>query len=69
VQAQGPQSNPSFEDKVSLALKGLEMNTQLLYSHTQSIAKLETQVGQLAKAITRREHEALPSQAIENPRG
>ena len=45
VQAPAPtQSNPSFEDKVLQALKGLEVNTQLLHSHTQSIAKLETQV-------------------------
>jgi len=35
----------------------------LLHSHTQFIVKLETQVGQLAEAITRREHGALPSQA------
>jgi len=42
-----PQSNPSFEDKVLQALKGLEINTQLLHAHTQSIAMLETQMGQL----------------------
>jgi len=50
------------------ALKGLKVNTQLLHSHTQSIVKLKTRVGQLAEAITIREHRALTSQAIENPR-
>jgi len=59
----------SFEDKVLQALKGLEMNTQLLHSHTQSIVKLKTQVGQPTKVIIRREHGALPSQAIKNPGG
>ena len=66
MQAPTPQLNSSFEDKVLQALKSLEMNTQLLHSHMQSIAKLEIQVGQLAEAIIRREHGALPSQAIEN---
>jgi len=56
-------------DKVLQALKGLEVNMQLLHAHTQSIAKLETQVGQLTEAIPRRKHEALSSQAIENPIG
>jgi len=58
-------NNPSFEDKVLQALKELETNTQLLHSYTQSIAKLETQMSQLAEAITRRKYETLPSQAIE----
>ena len=40
-----PNNHPTFEDKVLQALKGLEMNTQILHSHTQSIAKLETQIG------------------------
>ena len=63
-----PQSNPSFEDKVLQALEGLEMNTQLLHLYTQTIVKLETQVGQLAEAITRTEHGALASKVIKNPR-
>ncbi|KAI5659499.1 hypothetical protein M9H77_28292 [Catharanthus roseus] len=37
-------------------------------SHTQSIAKLETQIGQLANAINRRDEGKLPSHPIENPR-
>ena len=59
----------TFEEKVLQALKGLEMNTQLLHSHTQSIAKLETQIGQLATAFSRREEGKLPSQPINNPKG
>ncbi|KAI5668570.1 hypothetical protein M9H77_18423 [Catharanthus roseus] len=46
----------------------LEVKTQILDSHTQSIAKLETQIGQLANAISRREEGRLPSHPIENPR-
>ena len=49
------------------ALKGLEEHTQILNSHTQSIAKLETQIGQLATALSRREEGKLPSQPISNP--
>jgi len=51
-----PQSNPSFEDKVLQALKGLETSTHLFHSHTQSIAKLKTQMGQLVEATTKREY-------------
>ncbi|KAI5683028.1 hypothetical protein M9H77_04256 [Catharanthus roseus] len=47
---------------------GLESMTQILDSHTQSIAKLETQIGQLANAISRRDEGKLPSHPIENPR-
>ncbi|KAI5663607.1 hypothetical protein M9H77_22930 [Catharanthus roseus] len=54
--------------KVLSALKGLESMTQILDSHTQSIAKLETQIGQLANAISRRDESKLPSHPIENPR-
>ncbi|KAI5678660.1 hypothetical protein M9H77_09610 [Catharanthus roseus] len=46
----------------------LESMTQILDSHTQSIAKLETQIGQLANAISRRDEGKLPSHPIENPR-
>ncbi|KAI5672774.1 hypothetical protein M9H77_13138 [Catharanthus roseus] len=64
-----PQSgNSIFEEKVLSALKGLESMTQILDSHTQSIAKLETQIGQLANAISRRDEGKLPSHPIENPR-
>ncbi|KAI5681516.1 hypothetical protein M9H77_02744 [Catharanthus roseus] len=42
--------------------------TQILDLHTQSIAKLETQIGQLANAISRTDEGNLPSHPIENPR-
>jgi hypothetical protein len=45
-----PPRNSSFEDKVLAALSKLESQTQLLNSHSHSISKLETQVGQLANA-------------------
>ncbi|XP_043717637.1 uncharacterized protein LOC122665548 [Telopea speciosissima] len=52
-------------------LKGVEhkvvINDQLLHSHTHSISKLETQIGQLAKAFNKRETGQLPSQPIGNP--
>ncbi|KAI5677880.1 hypothetical protein M9H77_08830 [Catharanthus roseus] len=46
----------------------LQAMTQILDSHTQSIAKLETQIGQLANVISRRDVGKLPSHLIENPR-
>ncbi|KAI5663988.1 hypothetical protein M9H77_23311 [Catharanthus roseus] len=49
-------------------VQSLESMTQILDSHTQSIAKLETQIGQLANAISRRDEDKLPSHPIENPR-
>ncbi|KAI5678055.1 hypothetical protein M9H77_09005 [Catharanthus roseus] len=49
-------------------VQSLESMTQILDSHTQSIAKLETQIGQLANAISRRDEGKLPSHPIENPR-
>ncbi|KAI5649999.1 hypothetical protein M9H77_36004 [Catharanthus roseus] len=45
-----------------------EAKIQILDSHIQSIAKLETQMGQLANAISRRDEGKLPSHPIENPR-
>ncbi|KAI5666346.1 hypothetical protein M9H77_16199 [Catharanthus roseus] len=63
-----PTNSPNVQKKVLSALKGLESMTQILDSHTQSIAKLETQIGQLANAISRRDEGKLPSHPIENPR-
>lgn len=37
--------NSSFEAKVLKALERLEINTQIFHSYTQSITKLETQIG------------------------
>ncbi|XP_059650646.1 uncharacterized protein LOC132296462 [Cornus florida] len=49
--------------------KQLEPTNQLVQFHSQSLAKLETQVGQLAQALNRREDGKLPSQPVANPRG
>ncbi|KAI5682581.1 hypothetical protein M9H77_03809 [Catharanthus roseus] len=49
-------------------VQSLEAMTQLVDSHTQSIIRLETQIGQLANAISRRYEGKLPSHPIENPR-
>jgi uncharacterized coiled-coil protein SlyX len=38
-------------------------------SHSQSIAKLETQVGQIANTLNKREEGKLPSQPVVNPKG
>ncbi|KAF7841481.1 uncharacterized protein G2W53_003779 [Senna tora] len=59
----------NFQNQVLSALKNLDPMRQLLDSHTQSIAKLETQVGQLANTIARRDEGKLPSFPMENPRG
>ncbi|KAI5657129.1 hypothetical protein M9H77_25922 [Catharanthus roseus] len=65
-----------FDPELERTLKALRAQreitntceTQILDSHTQSIAKLETQIGQLANAISRRDKGKLPSHPIENPR-
>jgi hypothetical protein len=54
---------------VLAALSKLESQTQLLNSHSQSISKLETQVGQLANTLNRRMEGTLPSQPVVNPKG
>lgn len=68
-----PPRNSAFEDKVLSALQALESNhqsnTQLLHSHTQSISKLESQMGQLAQTVGRRDEGRLPSQPVNNPKG
>ncbi|KAI5668993.1 hypothetical protein M9H77_18846 [Catharanthus roseus] len=48
--------------------QSLKVKTQILDSHTQYITKLETQIGQLANTISRRDEGKLPSHPIENPR-
>jgi hypothetical protein len=42
---------------------------QTINSHSQSIAKLETQMGQMANTLNRREEGKLPSQPVMNPKG
>jgi hypothetical protein len=43
--------------------------SQKINTHSQSIAKLETQMGQLANTINRREEGKFPSQPVMNPKG
>ncbi|GFS31989.1 hypothetical protein Acr_00g0020250 [Actinidia rufa] len=68
-----PQRNTDFKEKVLQALQSFEVTnqttSQLLSSHTQSIAKLETQMGQLANVLSRRDEGKLPSQSVANPKG
>jgi hypothetical protein len=42
---------------------------QTVNSHSQSIAKLETQMGQMVNTLNRREEGKLPSQPVMNPKG
>jgi hypothetical protein len=68
-QSAPPPINYAFEDKVLTAIGNLEANTQLLNSHSQSIAKLEGQVGQLTNAFNQIKEGKLPSHPIANPKG
>jgi uncharacterized coiled-coil protein SlyX len=43
--------------------------SQTVNSHSQSIAKLETQVWQMVNTLNRREEGKLPSQLVVNPKG
>jgi uncharacterized coiled-coil protein SlyX len=43
--------------------------SQTVNSHSKSIAKLETQVGQMVNTLNRREEGKLSSQPIVNPKG
>jgi hypothetical protein len=50
------------------SLKKFESQTQILNSHSQSIAKLEVQLGQLTKSFNEREPWKYYSQPVTNPR-
>ncbi|GAB2281140.1 hypothetical protein Dimus_039451 [Dionaea muscipula] len=70
-----PASNTAFENSVLKALSEmshslgeLKETQQQVRTNTQSIARLETQVGQIANALNRREEGRLPSQPVQ-PRG
>ncbi|XP_058203029.1 uncharacterized protein LOC131317499 [Rhododendron vialii] len=70
------QRTPAFEEQMLKAMaemradcQQMKADSQLLYSHSQSIAKMETQVGQLANALNHRDEGRLPSQLVANPRG
>ena len=47
----------------------MQSTQQALQSSTQVISKLETHLGQMAKALGEREKGKLPSQTIPNPKG
>jgi hypothetical protein len=53
---------------VLTSLSKFESQTQMLNSHSQSIAKLEVQLGQLAKSLNEREIGKCFSQPVTNPR-
>ena len=63
-----PKRNPSFEETVLQELKELKTGNQLLHSHSQSIAKLEAQTGQIATTINRKKEGRLLSQPTVNPK-
>ena len=54
---------------VDSKVQGIESKMHIVDSHSQSIAKLETQLGQLAIAIGKREEEKHPNHPIQNPKG
>ena len=56
----------STVQNVNTKVQGIEYKMQIVDSHSQSIAKLETQLGQLAIAISKREEGKLPSYLVEN---
>ena len=64
---------PSFEDKMLNAMATIshsvgEIKTTI-HVHSQSIARLEAQMGQLAETVSRRPEGTLPSQPTPNPKG
>ena len=59
----------NVEEQLLSVLQGFKETQQMVQSHTQSISKLEDQIGQIAQALTRRDEGKLPTQSIENPRG
>ena len=74
-----PQTNSQLEE-ILAALKhvqvsndrlhsSVEASNQVQNSHTQSIARLETQIGQIAATVYKREDGKLPSQPTVNPKG
>lgn len=49
-------------------IQGIEKKMHLIDSHTHSISKLESQIGQLANAVSKRDDGKLPSHSVENPK-
>lgn len=52
-----------------LKFQEIESKQHIVDSHSQSIPKLETQLGQLAIAVSKREEGKIPSHPIQNPKG
>jgi uncharacterized coiled-coil protein SlyX len=50
-------------------MKMVSEMTQMVNSYSQSIAKLEAQVGQMTNTLNRRKEGKLPSQPMVNPKG
>ncbi|CAN6483979.1 unnamed protein product [Victoria cruziana] len=64
---QGSSSSSTLEERL---MKTLAKYNQILGSHSQSLQKLEQQVGQIAEALSHRRVEgSLPSQPLGNPKG
>ena len=61
--------SPSFEEKVLQALDKININNQILHSHTLALTELETQVSQLAITLNREEEGELPSLSESNLEG
>ncbi|XP_060962150.1 uncharacterized protein LOC133032282 [Cannabis sativa] len=59
------QRKPSLEDTLQ---QFMQTTQQALHTNSQSLLKLETQMGQLAIAVAEREKGKLPSQPIQNPK-
>ncbi|KAM6557038.1 hypothetical protein CsatB_004057 [Cannabis sativa] len=59
------QRKPSLEDTLQ---QFMQTTQQALHTNSQSLLKLETQMGQLATAVAEREKGKLPSQPIPNPK-
>ena len=68
-----PQRRISLEDNMQQFMQStqqfMQSTQQALQSNTQAISKLETQLGQMAKALEEREKGKLSSQTIPNPKG
>jgi len=54
---------------VDSTVKDIESKIHIVNSHSQSIAKLEAQLRQLAIAISKREEGKLPSHPLQNTKG
>ena len=53
---------------MNIEVQEIEYKMQIVNSHSQSIVELETQLGQLAITLSKREEEKLSSYSIENPK-